>query len=116
GKALELAACHDASVGALVIGDHADAVAADVVSRGAAVAYTVSDTALAAYLPKPYATAAAAVLDQHPARLVLLPASTVGNDLAPVLAGRLDAAAILDCCDVTCDGQTATFKRLEFDA
>ncbi len=116
-KARQLAGCCGGkTVGAAVLGADAEKVAAEVIARGADVAFAVEDAALADYLPKPYAAALAQLLEQQPARLLILPASTVGNDVGPLLAGRLDAGCVVDCSDIACDGTVCTFKRLDFDA
>jgi electron transfer flavoprotein alpha subunit len=101
---------------AVVLGRDVAAAAKDVASRGADVVLTVSDAHLTHYLPAPFAKALTAVLKARGAKLCLLPASTVGNDLAPLVGGALGAGTMLGCREVALDGDRVVAQRLEFDA
>jgi len=48
-------------------------------------------------------------------KLILLPSSTQGNDLAATIAAETNASSVLECNKLNCDGDKFIFKRLEFD-
>lgn len=115
-KGRQLANAQSRSLGAVALGAEPAGLVDQLRSGGADIVYTGAADELEPYLPGPHASVlAAAVADKAP-KLCLLPASTVGNDLAPRLAGKLDAPAILDCLDIALDGDKPVAKRLEFDA
>ena len=47
--------------------------------------------------------------------LVLMPGSTSGNDLAPLLAAEIKAACVIDCDEAYLASGQPVFKRLEYD-
>lgn len=112
-KARELAA--GGSVEALVIGSTLGDAAKQLISHGADAVSTFEDDRLAAYLTKPFKKIAAAVIEAKKPDAVLLPASTMGDDLGPVLAAKLGLACALDCASVKADGATLIARRHEFD-
>ena len=56
------------------------------------------------YRAQPYAAALAAVIDAASPKIVLIPASAMGRDLAPRVSARKRAALAIDCTEVTLDG------------
>jgi electron transfer flavoprotein alpha subunit len=115
-QALALARSLGGTVEALLTGEGLGDQARTALEHGAAQVWTVEHPALRAYLAGPTARVVAQVVKERGADLVLFPSSTVGNDLAPLVAGLLDAP-----CLVECDGVEATvagwrMRRTEFDA
>lgn len=100
---------------ALLLGTDLAGLAGDLLGKGAASVLTVEDAALAEHVALPAAHALAAVVRARQPRLVLLPSSTVGNDLAPLAAGLLDAACVVDCDGIE-RADSWRFLRTEFDA
>lgn len=99
----------------LLIGKGVSTLAADLIAGGCDAVQVAEQEALAAYVTTPYLRVAQSVVSAGGYDLVLLPASTVGNDLAPVLAAKLDAACVLDADDLKSDGGTLLARRTEFD-
>ncbi len=98
--AKELAAKTGGKVIAAVIGDKINA-AADAIDRaGVNAIVTVSDPALASYSALRYRTALAAVLAKVQPRVVLLPATFMGRDLAPRVASRTAAGLATDVVEL----------------
>lgn len=112
-KARDVAA--GGKVAALVIGASLGDAGAQLIRHGADLALTAEDARLAAYLTKPYKKIAAAVIKDQAPDAVLLPATTMGDDLGPVLAARLGLACALDCSSITSDNGAITGQRAEFD-
>jgi electron transfer flavoprotein alpha subunit len=91
-------------------------LAAQALSHGANEALIVADASLASYLGRPVSQALKAAIEETQPRLVLLPAGTIGNDLAPLCAATLDAACILDGDGLELDGSVTRVFRTEYDA
>lgn len=101
---------------ALLVGESLEGLAADLLAKGADRVTTVEGPGFAPYLARPHAGALeAAVLERKPA-LVLLPSSTVGNDLAPYCAARMDAPCVVGCAGVELAGGRPRLSRVEFDS
>ena len=114
GKAREAATVSGGTVGCVVIGTGLNAVAAQLAL--AADRVWVSDAPeFAAYVLTPYRKAVEACLAERPADVLLFPASTFGDDLAPAVAQSIGAACVLDCeqAEITPGGWVV--RRLEFD-
>lgn len=63
----------------------------------------VDHPALANYAPEPYLAALAEVVAAQAPRAVLIGATSIGWDLAPLLAARLDAPLALGCKEIAID-------------
>lgn len=99
----------------LAVGPGAAAAAAGLFGYGADAVYAVEAPELGAYLTTPYQQTVQAFLEAHPQDVVLLPATTTGDDLAPVLAAKLGAACVVDADDLTTRDGNVSARRLEFD-
>ena len=99
----------------LLIGKGVAPLAAGLIQAGCDAVLEASHDQLAAYLTTPYLRVALAAVQAGSYGLVLLPASTVGNDLAPMLAAKLDAACVLDADDLKVEGDGVLVRRTEFD-
>lgn len=66
---------------------------------------------LALYSPEGYREACLAVLGRFPADLVLISATAMGRDLAPVLAARLRAPLMPDAVEIKVEGEEIIVKR-----
>ncbi len=102
------------SLSAVVLGQGISDVVSQVQGMGINV-LAADDEQLANYLPLPYAKIMVGIAQENSSKVCTLPSSTVGNDLAPMLAAKLDAACVLGVTEVACDGKPQ-LKRLEFDA
>jgi electron transfer flavoprotein alpha subunit len=103
------------SVHALVAGAGVKPLAASLIAAGADTVHVAEHAQLAAYVTPPFARVTQDTIKAVAPALVLVPATTFGNDLAPTLAARLDAACVLDGDDVTAEGGSFAVRRTEFD-
>jgi len=115
-QALALARGWGGTVEALLLGEGLGEHASTALEHGAAQVWTVEHPALGAYLAGPAARVVAQVVKERGASLALFPSSTVGNDLAPLAAGLLDAACLVECDGVEAAGEGWRLRRTEFDA
>jgi electron transfer flavoprotein alpha subunit len=83
-----------------VIGEKNDAAVAAIDKSGVDRIVTVSDPALGLYSSLRYRTALAAVMAKVQPRVVLLPATFMGRDLAPRVAARAKAALATDVVEL----------------
>lgn len=109
------AAGADGTVRCLLAGQGVAAHAPRLFQCGADAVDVADDARLAGYLTAPYRKVAAAWVAAHPADLLLMAASTVGDDLAPSLAASLNAAVALDCDGVAREGAGFVARRAGFD-
>lgn len=110
-----LAGASGAKVRALVAGPGAAAAAAAAIAAGADEVLTADDPALSPVLAAPHVALLKQTVQATGPGMVLLPSTTTGNDLAPLLAAALDAACILDADAVALKDGRPVFQRLEFD-
>jgi electron transfer flavoprotein alpha subunit len=99
--ARELAARTGGRVVACLIGDQLNAAADAINKAGVQTIVTVSDPALARYSALRYLTALATVIANVQQRIMLLPATFMGRDLAPRLAMKTGAALAADVTELT---------------
>lgn len=84
-------------VAALVIGAGIGELASTPAQYGADVVFTADDEKLANYIPDMYLEVVLKAAESHGAEIVLMSATTLGRDLAPRVAARLDAGLASDC-------------------
>lgn len=99
----------------LLIGKGVSALASGLTAAGCDAVQVAELDQVASYVTTPYLRAAFSVAQSGGYKLILLPASTMGNDLAPVLAAKLNAASVLDADDLKLDAGNAVARRTEFD-
>ncbi len=112
-RARELAA--GGRVACLAAGSGVTAAAQGLFACGADEVHVADEPKLKDYLTTPYSKTIAAFLGQNTFDLVLFPASTCGNDLAPAVASSLDAACVLDATSIVAEGGKLRARRTEFD-
>jgi len=100
----ELATTIGGQAEACVIGHGVGGLADGIASYGASRVLTVDDGELAHYRSMPYAAALTAAIDAADPRLVLVPTTFMGRDLASRVAARKHAALAVDCVDLALDG------------
>ena len=99
----------------LAVGSGMGEVAQSLFGYGADEVYVADDANLSQYVTTPFKKVVKDFLTDRAFQAVLFPATTVGDDLAPVLAAELGAPCVIGCSDLSLqDGQLAP-KRLEFD-
>ncbi len=94
---------------AVLVGDKAGVLAGEVIAAGADKVYTVEDGLLADYQPDAYLAVMEKIVRAATPQVLLLGQTTIGSDLAPRLAFRLETSAVLDCVELAIDGES---KRL----
>lgn len=91
---------------AVLIGDKAGVPAGEVIAAGADKVYTVEEALLVDYQPDAYLAVMEKIVRAAPPQVLLLGQTTIGSDLAPRLAFRLETSAILDCVELAIDGES----------
>ena len=89
---------------ACVVGQGVAGLADEVSSYGAQKVYVVDDGELQHYRAMPYATALKGVLAAADPRVLLIPTTALGRDLAGRIAAKQRAALIIDCTELTLEG------------
>jgi electron transfer flavoprotein alpha subunit len=89
---------------AVIVGHNLGGLAKDAEAYGAKKVYTVDDVELAMYCAQPYAAAVCAAIDAAMPKIVLMPTTALGRDLASRVAARKRAALAIDCTEVAIAG------------
>jgi len=100
--ARELAKLTGGQVVALVLGDGVPDPAAALSAADRII--VVNDPSLAAYAPEAYVCGAQAIAIAEQPRAVLIGSTSIGWDVAPLLAGRLKCPLVTGCQSLRCDG------------
>jgi len=100
----ELASASGGQAEACVVGDNVSGLTDTVASYGAKKVYTVEDASLAHYVASQYTTALSAVIDAASPKVVLIPTTFMGRDLASRTAARKHAALAIDCTHINIEG------------
>jgi electron transfer flavoprotein alpha subunit len=103
GQARELADQIGVYVYGVLLGDGVESLGEELISHGADKVFVVDDPALADYRPETYTHALATLVDEYHPEIVLLPATDLGNDVAPRLAQRLDTCLMSHCTELSMD-------------
>ncbi|MSQ41535.1 MAG: electron transfer flavoprotein subunit alpha/FixB family protein [Dehalococcoidia bacterium] len=102
GAAVRLA--EGGRVSVTLLGSAAPAAAAPAFAAGADRAFVSGDGGYEPFRSDPWVAAVQAAITQAQPAVVLLAQSTVGRDLGPRLAFRLDTAAAMDCVQLAIEG------------
>ena len=92
------------SLTAVVVGKGVSAIAPSLGAYGAARVIAVEDDRLAGYSTTAYTKAFCDVAAKENAGAIFFPASQMGKDLAPRVAGRLNAGMAADCTALRVEG------------
>jgi len=87
------------NVSALLIGSEAQPAANELVKKGVQQVFWVKDRAFDSYHPEAYATVLADLVQKEKPELLLGTASSLGKDLIPKVAARLDIPIVTDCTE-----------------
>ncbi len=82
-----------------------------IAGYGAKKVYVVDDAELAMYRAQPYTAALAAAIDQADPKMVLVPTTALGRDLASRVAARKQAALAIDCTELALDGDDLVVSK-----
>ncbi len=100
----DLASVTGGQAEACVIGHDVGGLTSDAAAQGAKKIYVVDDAQLALYHAGAYTTALCAAMDQADPKILLIPTTFMGRDLASRVAARKQAALAIDCTEVALDG------------
>ncbi|HNV86326.1 MAG TPA: electron transfer flavoprotein subunit alpha/FixB family protein [Candidatus Omnitrophota bacterium] len=114
-KGAELAKKNGWKVGGLVLGAGVKDCAKEVIAYGADTVYLADDARLKSFVPSAYQRVLTGFLKQKNPGMVIFPATTRGNDLAPLIASELDLACALDCQNTDWESGKFFSRRSEFD-
>ncbi len=106
GKARDLADALNEKVCAMVLGSGIKDLAATLIAHGADEVLLVDDPSLDVYTTEPYAQAIKAVVDAKKPGILLLGATTIGRDLGPRLAARMQTGLTADCTELDIEAET----------
>ncbi len=111
------AAGGDSNITAVVVGSISseDNLVTSLASYGADTVVTATHPELAAYITGPFKKALMELNTRLSPKLILLPSSTQGNDLASALASAMNTACVVDAKDITLEEGRPIAKRTEFD-
>jgi len=93
-------------VAAVLIGSGVKGLGQEAVAFGADKVYVIDDPLLENYQPDAYVAVVENVVKQVNPRILLMGQTSVGRDLAPRLAFRLDAAVSMDCVELEIDADS----------
>ncbi len=91
---------------AVLVGSGISNLAQEAIAFGADKAYTIDDPLLKDYQTDSYVSVMEKVVGQVMPQILLLGQTSIGRDLAPRLAFRLDTAASLGCLELAIDPQS----------
>ncbi|MFC2020110.1 electron transfer flavoprotein subunit alpha/FixB family protein [Chloroflexota bacterium] len=94
---------------AVLVGSGVSGLAQEAIAFGADKVYVVDDALLANYQTDAYVPVMEKVIKQAPPQVLIMGQTSVGRDLAPSLAFRLETAASMDCLELAIDAES---KRL----
>jgi electron transfer flavoprotein alpha subunit len=109
GAGIRLASELEQKLSAVIIGSDIKGIAQEAVAHGASRVYAVDDTSLKNYETEPYLSVMEKVVHQTLPSIILLGQTSVGRDLAPWLAFRLNTGTTMDCTSLEIDPDS---KRL----
>lgn len=111
GAALGLKAAVGGDVAAVVVGAGVQGLAAEIAAHGADRVFVVDQGYLASFDAAGYGRAVERVARDFSPGLVLLSGTTMGRDVGPWLAAKLDCAYAADCVALTVEGGKAVARR-----
>ncbi|MCL2215653.1 MAG: electron transfer flavoprotein subunit alpha/FixB family protein [Defluviitaleaceae bacterium] len=106
GKGRELADKVEQKVIAMLLGHKIEGLAKTLINHGADEVIYVDDPALADYITEPYTKASTAIIKETNPDIVLVGASSIGRDLAPRIAARIETGLTADCTSLEIDGES----------
>lgn len=106
GGGRKLASDLGQELSAVLVGSGISGLAQETIAFGADKAYVVDDPLLKDYQTDSYVSVTEKVVKQMMPQILLLGQTSIGRDLAPRLAFRLNTAASLGCLELAIDPQS----------
>jgi len=91
---------------AILVGSEVSGLAQEAIASGADKAYIVEDALLKYYQTDSYVSVVERAVKQVRPQVLLLGQTTIGRDLAPRLAFRLETTATMDCIELAIDAES----------
>lgn len=98
-------------VNVAIFGSSAEALAPQAIEAGADLVYTFNEAQLDEYLTDTWLPAAEMAVQVADAAVVLIGQTSIGRDLAPRLAFRLNSAVVMDAVEFSIEGGTIHWTR-----
>lgn len=111
GKATELAAARRQEVGAVILGNNVEHLAADAGEYGADVVYLIDDPVLEDYRTDPYTHGIVSLIGKYKPEIMLMGATTTGRDLAGSVATEIGTGLTADCTGLDIDELTGLLRQ-----
>ncbi len=108
---LSVAKSSGATVSAIALGPEAKAYADKAAHYGVSKTFICSDQQFENYNPDLFVPAVTDLIKQSGANIVLASSSSLGKDLFPRVAAKLDSGFVSDCTDVQINGDDVTVKK-----
>ncbi|MFH1646862.1 MAG: FAD-binding protein [Chloroflexota bacterium] len=106
GKARKIAEKLGSRVFGFLLGDKVGSVADEAIAYGCDAVYIMDDPALKTYISRLYGRALEHICREVKPEVLLLGATPLGRDLAPVVATRLNTGLTADCTGLDIDPET----------
>jgi len=112
GQARNLADQLGTSVEAILLGDHIDQQARQLIAAGADRVYLGDAPELEIYQPELYAEIVVNLAGAHQPEIILIGSTDMGRELAPLVAGRLKTGLTAHCIDLVFDPDMILEQRI----
>jgi electron transfer flavoprotein alpha subunit len=96
---------------AVFVGSHVGHLADETIQYGADKVMVVENPLFGDYRTDSFVSAMAKVIEDKPPRILILGQTSVGQDLAPRLAFRLNTTVVLDCVELSLDPDSKLLLR-----
>lgn len=96
---------------AVVLGSSSSALATELGGYGVSEVFAISDAIYDKYNPELFANALTEAIQKAGAKIVLGSASSLGRDLFPRVAARLDSTVLSDCTELKLEGNNVVVKK-----
>lgn len=103
GRARQLADRLGTHVGAILLGDSVEDAASHLIAAGADQVYLGESPHLALYQPEAYTQIIVDLAREHEPDILLLGSTSMGRELAPLVAARLETGLTAHCIDLILD-------------
>lgn len=110
GEATKLAKDLEQKVVAVLLGSKIKDKAHSLISVGADEVIYIEDPILEEYVTEPYTKALSLVIKEYDPEIVLIGATSIGRDLAPRIASRIDTGLTADCTKLDIDPETKLLR------
>ncbi len=111
GKGRDLAGARGHRLCSVLMGKGVRHLAADLFEHGADVVYVAESDELSRYRTGPYSRVLSELVVEYKPEIVIFGATTIGRDLAPRVANRIQTGLTADCTKLEIDGETGVLLQ-----